>query len=176
MITPATRRVMIVGGPGSGKSTLARRLGAITGLPVQHMDLIHWRPGWVERPRDEKVPMARAVEARERWIIEGNLTATTAGRAARAEAIVWLDLAVALRLRRVLSRWATWRGETRPDLPPGCPEQFDPAFLVSVVASNARMRRHNAALAGAAREGAFVRLASPLAVARFVRTVEGAFA
>jgi len=41
-------RVMIIGCAGAGKSTLARKLGAITGLPVIHLDREHWRPGWVE--------------------------------------------------------------------------------------------------------------------------------
>lgn len=36
------QRVMIVGQPGSGKSTLARKLGEHTGLPVVHIDTIHW--------------------------------------------------------------------------------------------------------------------------------------
>jgi dephospho-CoA kinase len=36
---------MIVGQPGAGKSTLARALGVATGLPVVHMDMIHWQPG-----------------------------------------------------------------------------------------------------------------------------------
>lgn len=62
------RRVMLVGGPGSGKSTLARWLSAETGLPVFHMDHIHWKSGWVERERAEKVEMARAIEAQEFWI------------------------------------------------------------------------------------------------------------
>lgn len=38
-------RVMIVGGPGAGKLWLARDLGRISGLPVFHMDQIHWKPG-----------------------------------------------------------------------------------------------------------------------------------
>ena len=167
---------MIVGGPGSGKSTLARALGAITGLPVRHMDRIHWLPGWVERPREEKVAMARAVEASERWVFEGGLSATYDTRAARADVLVWLDLPAALRLWRVVRRWATWRGATRPDLPSDCPERLDPAFLSYIVRSNARVRRRNAALAGAVPEGAFVRLGSRRAVARFLRGVERAFA
>ena len=175
-ITRATRRVMIVGGPGSGKSTLARSLGAITGLPAHHMDRIHWLPGWDERPHEEKVAMARAVEASERWVFEGGLSATYATRAARADAIVWLDLPLSLRLWRVVRRWATWHGENRPDLPPDCPERLDPAFLIFIVRSNTRIRRRNAALAGAVPEGAFVRLGSPRAVAAFLRRVERAFA
>jgi len=43
------QRVMIVGGPGSDKSTLAVMMGAITTLPVYHMDHIHWKPHWIER-------------------------------------------------------------------------------------------------------------------------------
>ncbi|MDF9757302.1 Mg-chelatase subunit ChlI [Pseudomonas hunanensis] len=65
------QRVMIVGQPGSGKSTLARKLGEQTGLPVVHIDTIHWQPGWVERSPDEKTRLCREVEARERWIFEG---------------------------------------------------------------------------------------------------------
>lgn len=41
------QRVMIIGQPGSGKSTLAREMGKHTGLPVVHIDTIHWQPGWV---------------------------------------------------------------------------------------------------------------------------------
>lgn len=57
------KRIMIVGGPGSGKSTLARCLGSQTGLPVQHMDHIHWQSGWVERTTEAKVIMIQDVEA-----------------------------------------------------------------------------------------------------------------
>jgi adenylate kinase family enzyme len=55
------QRVMIVGQPGSGKSTLARKLGQRTGLPVIHIDTIHWQPGWVERSWDEKTRLCHEV-------------------------------------------------------------------------------------------------------------------
>ena len=120
---------MIVGGPGSGKSTLARELGRRTGLPVRHMDLIHYRPGWVERPKDEKDRLTREVHAEDAWIFEGGHSRTYDERAARADTLVWLDLPVGLRLWRVVRRWWAWRGRTRPDLPPDCPEKLDPAFI-----------------------------------------------
>ncbi|MDR5652077.1 AAA family ATPase [Ruixingdingia sedimenti] len=116
------KRVMIMGQPGSGKSTLARRMGDITGLPVFHMDHIHWQPGWRERPLPEKIALARAIEAQERWIFEGGLSSTYASRAARADLIVWLDVPVGLRLWRVTRRCLTGLGRTRPDLPENCPE------------------------------------------------------
>lgn len=123
------RRIMIVGQPGSGKSTLARHLGARTGLPVHHMDHIHWMSGWVERPRAEKTRLALAVEAQDSWIFEGGHSATYASRAARADLILWLDIPPALRAWRVLRRSLLHHGRTRPDLPEGCPERFGPETL-----------------------------------------------
>ena len=37
----------ITGLAGSGKSTLAVALAARTGLPIIHLDLSFWKPGWV---------------------------------------------------------------------------------------------------------------------------------
>lgn len=116
------QRVMIVGGPGSGKSTLARALGGITGLPVFHMDHLHWLPGWQERPLAAKIAMAHEIEARSRWIFEGGLSATYENRAGRADTLVWLDLPVGLRLWRVTKRMIRYRGQPRPDMAEGCVE------------------------------------------------------
>lgn len=115
---------MIVGGPGSGKSYLSRRLAEISGLPVYHMDHIHWLPGWVERDPREKDLLARGIHAREQWIFEGGHSRTYDHRAAHADLLIWLDLPVGLRLRRVLWRSLRHHGRTRPDLPEGCPENF----------------------------------------------------
>ncbi|MEO8242585.1 MAG: AAA family ATPase [bacterium] len=123
------QRVMIVGQPGSGKSTLARRLGAVTGLPVVHIDHIHWQDGWVERPRDDTTRLCHDVEARAAWIFEGGHSLTWANRMARADLVVWLDLPVTLRMWRVLMRSVVWQGRARPDLPAGCPERFGPETL-----------------------------------------------
>lgn len=120
--TPRMQRVMIVGGPGSGKSSLARELGEVTGLPVYHMDLVHWKPGWTRRPMVEKWQLVREIEEREAWIFEGGYSATFDSRAARADTLIWLDLPVALRLWRVTKRLARYWGRSRPDLPTGCVE------------------------------------------------------
>ena len=118
------QRIMIVGQPGSGKSTLARDLGRKTGLPVIHIDHIHWQPGWVERPRDDKTRLCHEVEMRAAWIFEGGHSATWANRLSRAEMLIWLDLPLPLRLWRVVKRTVVWHGRNRPDLPEGCPEGF----------------------------------------------------
>lgn len=118
-----------MGAPGSGKSTLARGLGARTGLPVIHMDHIHWKPGWVERPRAEKIEMARAVLAQDAWIFEGGFFTIQSERLARAQVVIWLDLPVGLRMWRVFRRTVCWYGRVRPDLQEGCPEGRNPGML-----------------------------------------------
>ena len=118
------QRVMIVGQPGSGKSTLARELGAVTGLPVFHMDHIHWKSGWVMRADDERLAMHEEVVAQEAWIFEGGFSNGHPTRAARADTLVWLDVGVWTRLWRVTSRYVRYFGRERPDLPEGCPESL----------------------------------------------------
>lgn len=116
------QRVMIVGGSGSGKSTLARFLGAQTGLPVHHMDHIHWMSGWVMRERSQRKAMALQIEESPSWIFEGGFSTTYDHRAARADTLVWLDLPVALRLWRVTYRMLCYYGRQRPDMAEGCQE------------------------------------------------------
>ena len=129
-----------MGGPGSGKSTLARQLGAVTGLPVVHMDHIHHLSGWRPRPMAEKLALHDEVVARESWIFEGGLSRGYASRAARAELIVFLDFPLVQRLYRVLRRTVQYYGRTRPDLPEGCPEQFSAEFLWWIVSTARRNR------------------------------------
>lgn len=123
------QRVMIVGAPGSGKSTLARALGARLGLPVHHMDRIHFVRDWQERPKGQKIALAQAVEAQDAWIFEGSLSATYETRLAHADMFIWLDLPVGLRLWRVTKRLFRYFGRTRPDLPEGCNERLHPETL-----------------------------------------------
>lgn len=134
------QRVMIIGQPGSGKSTLARMLGRQTGLPVVHLDQIHWQPGWVARENAEKTRMCAEVHARDAWIFEGGHSATWPERLARCDTLIWLDVPLLIRVWRVIRR--TWRdyGRSRPDLPSDCPERFDPAFYHFIWQTRKRAR------------------------------------
>ena len=119
------KRVMIVGQPGSGKSTLAIRLGQAAALPVFHMDRIHYLPGWVERSTAEKNAMTQKIHAMEHWIFEGGHSATYRERISRADLFVWIDISLWRRVFRVIRRSYKYRGQVRPDMQDGCPEQFN---------------------------------------------------
>lgn len=125
-------RVLVIGSPGAGKSTLSHALAERTGLPLHHLDKMHWLPGWRERDRAEAFAHVEEVLATERWIIDGNYGSTLPKRIKRADTVVWLDYPTWLCLWRVLKRWWLYRGKARPDMNEGCPERLDPEFLAYV--------------------------------------------
>jgi adenylate kinase family enzyme len=88
---PVRRRVIVTGLAGAGKSTFSRALGAKTGLPVIHLDLYAWKPGWVRMDDDELGEAQRELLAGEEWIADGNYYTTLAERVARADTVVFLD-------------------------------------------------------------------------------------
>lgn len=122
------RRIVILGNAGSGKSTLARELGRRLGLPVVHLDRLFWQPGWVEPDPEQFRQRVGEAVAGESWVCEGNYARRTFDlRLPRAYLVIWLDTPRWTCLWRVIRRSALQR--SRPDLTPGCHEQFDRAFL-----------------------------------------------
>jgi adenylate kinase family enzyme len=123
------QRIMIIGSSGSGKSTLGRVLGERLGLPAIHLDQEYWLPGWVEP--DKAAWHEKVIElcARDRWVMDGNYSATWDIRIPRSEAIIWLDLPRWLYLARAIWRTASSYGRVRPDMAPGCPERVEVTFF-----------------------------------------------
>ena len=70
---------------------MAVRLGEILRLPVIHLDRLHWRPGWVEPPKQEWRRKVEEIVTAERWIIDGNFGGTMDIRLAASDTIVFLD-------------------------------------------------------------------------------------
>jgi adenylate kinase family enzyme len=105
MTTP--RRICVKGTSGSGKSTFAAELARRIGLPCIELDALFWGPNWTE-PTSEafRVRVCEAMAAAPHgWVIDGNydskLGDTVLGS---ADVIVWLDLPLHLKLRRVWGR------------------------------------------------------------------------
>lgn len=123
------QRIAILGCSGSGKSTLARKLGAALDLPVVHMDQHYFSPGWVEPDHDDWRTTVAALCAEDQWVMDGNYSKTHDVRLPRADLIIFLDFPTWLCVWRVLKRYWTYKGRTRPDLAPGCSEKLDFQFL-----------------------------------------------
>tara|TARA_R110002110_G_scaffold374877_1_gene584674 strand:+ start:41 stop:550 length:510 start_codon:yes stop_codon:yes gene_type:complete len=121
-------RILIIGCSGGGKSTLSRTLSARLALPVTHLDVLWWKPGWVDSTYDEFRPKVAAVAATDRWIIDGNFSQTFDIRMPRADTIIWIDQPRWLCLWRAFWRTTSQFGHNRADLAPGCPEKYDWEF------------------------------------------------
>lgn len=122
------QRIVILGNAGSGKSTLARALGKRLGLPVVHLDTLFWEPGWVEPDAEQFRARVSEAIAADAWICEGNYARRTFDlRLPRADLIIWLDTPRLTYFTRVIMRSVMNR--PRSDLPTGCTEKLDRAFL-----------------------------------------------
>ncbi|MBR1173617.1 AAA family ATPase [Bradyrhizobium sp. KB893862 SZCCT0404] len=120
------RRIIVVGSQGSGKTSLARKLGQKLGLPVVHLDVLYWQPGWTAS--DTASFRARVAEAiaGDAWVVDGSFSGLAFDLTiARADVLVVIDRPRWVCQWRILWRSAFDRDKARPDLPEGCPEQFD---------------------------------------------------
>ena len=64
-------RITICGNSGSGKSTFAEKLKEATGLPLYHLDLFQFKPGWQKTPEPEFNAIHNNWLNEKSWIIEG---------------------------------------------------------------------------------------------------------
>jgi hypothetical protein len=85
------RRVLVIGQAGSGKSTFSSALAKRTGLPVVHLDVHYWKPGWVRPSEAEWRERQRDLLGGDAWIADGNDLETLDLRLERADAVVLLD-------------------------------------------------------------------------------------
>ncbi len=124
------KRVLVIGCGGSGKSTFSCELGKRTDLPVVHLDLLYWNPGWVKTPKEQWERVVMAALANDRWVMDGNYGGTLPLRLEACDTVVYLDMSRWICLARVVRRRAQAGWQRRPDLAPGCRERLTWEFLV----------------------------------------------
>jgi adenylate kinase family enzyme len=95
---------------------LSIALAAKTGLPLIHLDLHFWQPGWVAPSEADWREKQRSVLAGDAWIADGNYHETLELRLERADTVAFLDLPWWRCSGRALLRGFRMPGE----LPAGC--------------------------------------------------------
>lgn len=166
------KRVIIIGCGGAGKSTLAQKLGALTGLPVVHLDRLFWKPGWEERTPEEFDPIIQREMEKDEWIMDGNFNCTLPQRVRGCDTVIYLDFSRMACLLGVLKRVLTTYGKVRPDMGEGCPERVDLEFLKWVWHYNRNKREGNYRLLNEATHAETVVLRNRRSVRRFLKTLE----
>ena len=166
------RRVLVDGMAGSGKSTFSRALSERTGLPVIHLDVHYWKPGWVRPSEDAWRETQRRLLAGDAWIADGNDLATLELRLERADTVVLLETPWWTCASR-----AFMRGLTKPigEMPEGCEDSAwrrlcDEWGLVGIIVRNrgSEAERGRAIVAAHGRHAALHVLGSKRAVREFL--------
>lgn len=129
-------KIMVLGvSSGVGKSSFARKLSEKTAIPVHHLDAYFWKPGWVESTQEEFSEKQQRLVEQDRWIIEGNYTATYEIRRQEADTLIYLERPLMVCLYRIVKRRIVNHGKTRPDMAIGCPEKLDKGFLTFIIST-----------------------------------------
>lgn len=123
------KRILIMGCAGCGKSTLAKELGKILDLPIYHLDVYYWQPGWVETEKSVFIAKQEEIVATDNWIIDGNYRSTLDIRLKRADLILYLDYRRGVALKGIIKRYFKYRNKTRDSITIGCDEKIDRDFI-----------------------------------------------
>jgi adenylate kinase family enzyme len=167
-----SRKIAVIGGSCSGKTTLADRLAERLGVPHVELDTIHHRSNWVEATAEElRRDVAATLEPLDGWVVDGNYMSKIGMLVLdQADTVVWLDLPLAVCVRRMWGRtttrirdrtelWGTNNRETWRTF------IFHPnSLLLYTVRTHRRLRRESAKLA----PGRLVRLRSEDEVSRWL--------
>jgi adenylate kinase family enzyme len=102
------RRILIKGGSGAGKTTLGRQLAEQLAVPFIELDALHHGPGWVPASAEQlSAQVCAALDDQRGWVVDGNYDGKLQNLVIdRAELILWLDLPLSTKLRRLIKRSA----------------------------------------------------------------------
>ena len=116
------QRITIAGNSGAGKSTFAELLSKSTGIPVYHLDLIQFKPGWQKTPGKEFNQIHNSWLTKPNWIIEGvGPWEGLKQRFETADTIIYLDFPEDYCLQKAQERLEKDRISPNPFVPPNSP-------------------------------------------------------
>lgn len=126
------KKALVIGCPGSGKSTFSSTLGKKSDIPVIHLDLFYWKPGWISCSTQEFDEILRNLLHQETYIMDGNYSRTIDYRISFADTVYFFDFSRFLCLYRVIKRRILNHGKTGEYMGKDCRERIDYEFIKSV--------------------------------------------
>jgi len=143
------QRILVKGSCGAGKSTTAPDLANRLGVAYIELDALHHGPNWSEPTADEfQAIVHEALDAAPNgWVVDGNYDSKLGDLVvAQADTILWLDLPLSVKWRRVWRR-TMHRVRNRVELWNGNRETWRDqlasrdSIFIQVVRSHVRHRR-----------------------------------
>lgn len=105
-----TRRVVVIGNTCAGKSTLAAGLAERLSVSFIDLDALYWEPNWQAAPLNEFRRRVDEATGADGWVLAGSYSSQWDISWARADAVVWLDIALPVIVARILRRsYQRWR-------------------------------------------------------------------
>jgi adenylate kinase family enzyme len=101
-------RILVIGASGAGKSTLGRALAQHLDVPYVELDALYHGPNWQAATAQELLDrVLKATGDPRGWVVDGSYLSQLGNVIIdRAESIVWLDLPLSTKLRRLARRTA----------------------------------------------------------------------
>lgn len=130
------QKVIVIGCPGSGKSTFSKALHDATGLPLYHLDMMHWNADGTHVAKCIFMERLHQALEKESWIIDGNYSSTMELRMQFCDTIFFLDYLTDICIDGIKSR----KGRERTDIPCAAPEDEDAEFMEFVKNYNTTSR------------------------------------
>ena len=128
-MTPGSTKIVVIGISGTGKSRISREIAKMTALPVHHMDGFIWGENWKESDPKAIEQALLEIARTDGWIVEGWIDSYSKNILEQADLVIYLDYTGWMAMWGGMQRWWTHRGEKRPEMPKGCNESLDLAYL-----------------------------------------------
>lgn len=120
-------KIIVLGCSGSGKSTFSKKLQALTGLPLIHLDNVWWRSDRTHITRDEFDAKLDEILRGDRWIIDGDYSRTYEVRFKACDTVIFLDYSLEECMKGITGRV----GQKRTDIP-WIEDELDPELVKQV--------------------------------------------
>lgn len=99
-------KILIVGIVASGKTTLAKQLSKLLGIKHYEIDsVVHDDKSGIKRTEKEQKKIFNKINKQDSWIIEGTLRKHLFYLCDMADKIIYLDIPLKVRKRRIFSRF-----------------------------------------------------------------------
>ena len=122
-------KILVIGCGGAGKTTLSKKIGAVLGLPVIHLDSHYWLPGWRPLGKEEWNNKVLSLLQAPRWVMDGNYGGTLDIRIDKCDTIVFLDMNRWRCIYNVCKRRIVFAGTNRPEMAVGNKDRLTFTFL-----------------------------------------------